>query len=66
MKCEIDFQLLHQMEEDICEPYPRIVSREFQACTQHILSSLQGRMQDILKGGSQQRLRSSRVTARSA
>lgn len=40
MKCEIDFQLLHQMEEDVCEPYPRIVSREFQACAQHILTSL--------------------------
>ena len=40
MKCEIDFPLLNQMEQDVCEQYPVMVSHEFQACAQHILTRL--------------------------
>lgn len=38
MKCEVHFQLLDEIERDVCEQYPMMVSNEFQACAENILS----------------------------
>ena len=46
MKCEVNFQLI---KRDVCEQYPMIISNEFQACAEHILSRFNLRIPETVE-----------------